>query len=238
MLFTITNKTKLEELERIKALAESAGVELEFKIRGKIRWINLEMSLENEQGKTQTSLTMSDEFTFTIGWMEDENGKAIRFSNGESEVNFRVFTGDEALLFNDVEIPDIPETPNIFDAANTDPTLFPKTIEPVPPTQSNKVPPLERGQTKVIVHIDRQTSATEVSELELMAEKYGLVLEVDFKTGGKKMRVNLRGPDSMMSVHTDVDKKSDPIEVTLGWVSDSEGYYVRFLEREELEETD
>jgi hypothetical protein len=82
--FTISNKTTEEELEAMKKAAMEAGVSIQFSARirrSTLKRLSLVMSIEAD-GKRKykrSCVYKAKTFSFQTGWMEDDNGKAIRF---------------------------------------------------------------------------------------------------------------------------------------------------------------
>ncbi|MDG1331408.1 MAG: hypothetical protein P8P74_03715 [Crocinitomicaceae bacterium] len=90
--FDFTDKTTLEDLEAFKTAAKAAGIEVDYraKIRRSIlKKINLQMSIKSDSERkicSSSSVYKAKTFRFQTGWMEDENGKAVRFlENDEIE---------------------------------------------------------------------------------------------------------------------------------------------------------
>jgi len=81
--FLIERNTSDIEKEKIRKEAEAAGIDFKYKVlvwKGKIKRCSIHVYINNGKGgyceyKTQ----LSGRFSKRIGWVEDENGKAISF---------------------------------------------------------------------------------------------------------------------------------------------------------------
>ena len=84
--FEISEKTTNKELEQIQAVAQAAGISFQFSTRirnSKLRRLSLNMSIQSD-GKRKykrSCVYKAKTFSFETGWIEDENGKVIRFLN-------------------------------------------------------------------------------------------------------------------------------------------------------------
>lgn len=78
--FMISEKTTNEEIERIQQQAITAGIEFTFntKIRNnKIK--RLTMQMKKNGHRWSSKITGTDSFSFDFGWLEDANGKFVKF---------------------------------------------------------------------------------------------------------------------------------------------------------------
>lgn len=82
--FTITEKTSKEELEKIKTLAENAGIRMTYTARIKkniIKRLSMNWNLNGDSGRSNWSITVSgdDDFSVEVGWEENDKGQATGF---------------------------------------------------------------------------------------------------------------------------------------------------------------
>lgn len=81
--FSIQKNSPDLEIEKIRKLAEAAGLHFQYKVivwRGKIKRCSLHMCLDKgNESSCEYDINLSGKFWKKIQWVEDENGKAISF---------------------------------------------------------------------------------------------------------------------------------------------------------------
>ncbi|MFT6921071.1 MAG: hypothetical protein ACJA1C_000065 [Crocinitomicaceae bacterium] len=81
--FSIEKNSSDLEIERIRKLAEAAGLHFRYKVivwRGKIKRCSLHICLDKDnEPSCEYDVNLSGKFWKKIQWVEDENGKAISF---------------------------------------------------------------------------------------------------------------------------------------------------------------
>jgi hypothetical protein len=81
--FLIERNSSDVEIEKIRKEAEAAGIEFKYKIlvwKGKIKRCSIHVYFNNGKGGScEYKMQLSGKFSKRIGWVEDENGKAISF---------------------------------------------------------------------------------------------------------------------------------------------------------------
>jgi hypothetical protein len=90
--FEINQNTSKEELEKIKAAAESDGIEFGYtsKFNGdRLSKLSLNLNLDNkDEGRKQslkTDLDVDGEFSYTLAWENDSKGMAVHIYYGKTE---------------------------------------------------------------------------------------------------------------------------------------------------------
>lgn len=88
--FTITEKTSKEELEKIKTLAENAGIRMTYTARIKkntITRLSMHWNLNADNEKSNWNITTAcnddDGFNLEVGWKENDKGQAISLLEGK-----------------------------------------------------------------------------------------------------------------------------------------------------------
>jgi hypothetical protein len=95
--YTITEKTSLEELNKIQKQAESVGIVFSCKVkhrRGYIKLIRLKMLIVNAKGKKRVSQfyckgSAKSKFKYEIKWGIDSKGNVIDFAGNGCAVNVK-----------------------------------------------------------------------------------------------------------------------------------------------------
>jgi len=82
----VTQNTTENELENLKSKAEKAGIQFEYTVhikRNHIKNLNLSMVIElegDDQKTSQFNVSNSDNFSLLVGWVCNDDGKAIKFT--------------------------------------------------------------------------------------------------------------------------------------------------------------
>jgi len=78
-----------EELDKIQAAAEKAGLGFNYKLRGIKTRLVIDMVIENESGYELKRYSVNkEEGTIQVQWLENKNGMAISFVQSEPENGF------------------------------------------------------------------------------------------------------------------------------------------------------
>ncbi|NNK80007.1 MAG: hypothetical protein HKO93_00790 [Flavobacteriales bacterium] len=120
--FVLTERTTREELDAIQHQARKAGIQFKYIKNRLFKRLKLEMLLKRGGSKSKCHISVDGEYEITIGWVEDEQGRANAFYQEpeEEESLKRWYEGDfepsffglDAGLF-DFEIPDDAEEEGI-----------------------------------------------------------------------------------------------------------------------------
>lgn len=80
VLFTITKNIKDDEMARIQREAKAAGIDFRYRIlvwRGRVKKCTIGMTLATATGSCSVCYELKGKFNKTVGWIVDEEGKAI-----------------------------------------------------------------------------------------------------------------------------------------------------------------
>lgn len=86
-IFHITNETSPGEMEEIDSLATRAGIEFSYEVKRNKKLKSLKLKLHTDSVRQTTSLSFDGTFDVVVGWIEDENGKAIKLYSPPVEMD-------------------------------------------------------------------------------------------------------------------------------------------------------
>ena len=85
-IFKISNSTPMHKLAEIEELAKRAGVDFNYKTRiGGKKLKSIKIQLNTSYGNSVSRISFNGKFDFTIGWLEDDSGRALKLYHPPAE---------------------------------------------------------------------------------------------------------------------------------------------------------